>query len=278
MKKYLVVAFLLVLSIQLRAEEVEKEASKKEVEINMDKVSETLGHLLIKQLSNPAISFNIDKIVDGMKAATTGKAAPLTEAEYEEQILAIQEKIFQKTSEKNLDDAMSFLEKNQKADGVITLSDKLQYKVLEQGADDSVQITNEMKPMIHYTGKLMDGTVFASSIDSKNPITLSLKETIAGFSKGLLGMKKGEKRILYIHPELAYGMASHLPPNSLLVFEVEVIETNVATAVEEATEPTVEITAPVEVTEVAPQAPVEPVSKPTAQLSHSKGRHGKKKN
>lgn len=225
MKKYLLIFFLFFISMQIKADEEKPVEEKKEVVIDMDKVSETLGHLLIKQLNNPAFSFNIDKIVEGMKGASLGKTAPLTEAEYEEQILAIQEKIYHKTSEKNLSDAVSFLDQNQKEQGVVSLSDKLQYKIIQEG-NENISITNEMKPVIHYIGKLLDGTVFASSHESKNPITISMKETISGFSQGLLGMKKGEKRILYIHPELAYGMASHLPPNSMLVFEVEVLETN----------------------------------------------------
>lgn len=270
MRKYLTVALLLLLCIQLRAEESESENVKKEVVIDMDKVSETLGHLLIKQLNNPAFSFNIEKIVEGMKAASSGKASPLSEAEYEEQILAIQEKIFLKTSEKNLNEAVSFLEKNQKEPGIVVLSDKLQYKILQEGAENT-GITNDMKPLVHYTGKLMDGTVFATSVESKNPITLSLKETIAGFSSGLIGMKKGEKRVLYIHPELAYGMASHLPPNSLLVFEVEVLETNVALE-PESTEETVSTEEKVEASAKAEVKVAAPVAQTPVKESHGKKR------
>ena len=57
-----------------------------------------------------------------------------------------------------------------------------------------------------------------------NRSALPIKQSIPGFAKGLVGMKEGEKRILYIHPELAYGLAGHLPPNSLLIFEVEIVK------------------------------------------------------
>lgn len=55
---------------------------------------------------------------------------------------------------------------------------------------------------------------------------ISLDETIPGFSKGIVGMKEGEKRTLYIHPDLAYGVNGSLPPNSLLTFEIEIVKAN----------------------------------------------------
>ena len=55
---------------------------------------------------------------------------------------------------------------------------------------------------------------------------VSLDETIPGFSKGIIGMKEGEKRTLYIHPDLAYGVNGNLPPNSLLTFEIEIVKAN----------------------------------------------------
>ena len=139
----------------------------------------------------------------------------------------IQEKIFLETAEKNLTDAASFLENNAKNEGIICLSAKLQYQISEQGKGEKVG--PESEPLIHYTGKLLDGTIFASSHESGDPITLPIKQTIAGFSEGLVGMVQGEKRTLYIHPELAYGVSGHLPPNSLLIFEVEIVEANPTT-------------------------------------------------
>lgn len=210
---------LLITSVSLFAEE-----EKKDVSIDIDKVSEALGHLLVKQLNNPVITFNMDKIVSGMKDGLAGKKSPLTEEEYEAQVFAIQEKIFKSTADKNLSEALKFLEKNGKETGVITVTPQLQYKVTKKG--DGEQVMSDSCPMIHYTGKLIDGTVFASSRETNTPLTFSLKETIAGFSKGLVGMKKGEQRTLYIHPDLGYGLSSHLPPNSLLIFEVEIVEAN----------------------------------------------------
>ena len=78
-------------------------------------------------------------------------------------------------------------------------------------------------PKIKYVGKYLDGTIFGSSKEAE---AISLDETIAGFTKGLVGMHEGEKRTLYIHPDFGYGTAGYLPPNSLLTFEIEVVEAN----------------------------------------------------
>jgi peptidylprolyl isomerase len=222
-KKFTIVFLLMLFSFSLKADETAQEKIKEEVQIDVDRVSETLGHLLIKQLNNPVFAFNVDKIIAGMKAAMAGQNAPLSEEAYEEQIMAIQEKIFQKTAEKNLSEAVAFLEKNKKESQVVCINDQLQYKILQVG-EEGGEVGADSSPLVHYTGKMLDGKVFASSKESGNPITLSLKDTIMGFNKGLIGMKKGETRVLYIHPDLAYGMGSHLPPNSLLIFEVEIVE------------------------------------------------------
>lgn len=201
----------------------EKQENPSTDTVDVDKISETLGHLIVRHLDNPGFKFNIEKIMVGMKDEKEGKPAPMNEEEYEQTIGMIQENIFTKLSEKNLTAANEFLEKNAKEEGVNATNPKLQYKVNKEGEGD-LTVGSESTPLVHYTGKMIDGTVFSSSVDTNHPIPLCIKQTIPGFSEGLLGMKKGEKRTLYIHPELAYGVSGHLPPNSLLIFEVEVLE------------------------------------------------------
>jgi len=222
--KWMITIFLCFLlgSCAFAAEEERKAALE---DVNMDLVSEALGHLIVRHLQTPGIQFNVDRIVKGIKDEKEGKPSPLSEEEYEQSIAQIQESIFLQTAEKNLSEANSFLEKNSKEEDVISLDPKLQYRVLSQGKGD--EVSGESIPLIHYTGKLLNGTVFASSRETDAPITLPIKQTIPGFNKGLVGMKEGEKRVLYIHPEMAYGVAGHLPPNSLLIFEVEIVKANV---------------------------------------------------
>lgn len=200
-------------------------------EINIDDISETLGHLIFRHLQNPGFEFNVDKVIEGVQAEKAGQPAPMSEEQYEQTLVMIQEALFQKTAEANLKEANSFLEKNLIEQDMIVLDPKLHYKI--EAAGEGEIVTEDSVPLIHYTGKLLNGTVFASSREAANPIALPIKQTIPGFTKGLVGMKEGEKRTLYIHPDMAYGVAGHLPPNSLLIFEVEVLKSNAPQASEE---------------------------------------------
>jgi peptidylprolyl isomerase len=126
-------------------------------------------------------------------------------------------------SEDNLKAADAFLAKNAQDSGVKTLvPGKLQYIVLHEGTGSLVP--EHGTPSIKYTAKYIDGTVFDSSEAAGGPITIPLDQTIPGFSKGIAGMKEGEKRRLFVHPDLAYGKTGQLPPNSALIFEVEVVK------------------------------------------------------
>jgi len=197
--------------------------SKEELfsDASIKKISETYGFFITKGLDNPVIKLNFDAVIQGMKEAKAGKAAPMNEQEYEEAINLIQEYAYQDMATKNLADAEKFLKENAKKEGVKDLDNgKLQYQVLQEGTGEVV--TDALRPTVQYTGKYIDGTVFGSSETSGGPISLSLKQTIPGFRKGIMGMKVGEKRRLFIHPELGYGMSGQLLPNSLLIFDIEV--------------------------------------------------------
>jgi len=180
-------------------------------------ISETFGHLIGKNLKSLGLDLDMDLVVKGMKDHAKGKEAPLTEDQ-------CRQAVFAKQSTTNLEAAESFLKENAKNNGIITLAEgKIQYKVEKQGEGSKVESSDS--PLIRYVGKYLDGTVFGQSRDDE---ILSLDGAIPGFTKGIVGMKEGEKRTLYIHPELAYGTKGILPPNSLLTFEVEIVKANAA--------------------------------------------------
>src|SRR4029079_2074003 len=125
----------------------------------------------------------------------------------------------------NLKSANDFMEKNKKESNVKeVVPGKLQYSILKEG--NGATVDSHSSPKIHYTGKYQDGTVFGTSEEMGGPITIPLDQTIPGFSKGIVGMKEGEKRRLFVHPDLGYGTTGQLPPNELLIFDIEVVKAN----------------------------------------------------
>jgi FKBP-type peptidyl-prolyl cis-trans isomerase FkpA len=102
----------------------------------------------------------------------------------------------------------------------------LQYEDLVVGTGPAAQVGQTVS--VHYTGWLLDGTVFDSSVDRGTPFefTLGVGEVIQGWDEGVAGMQVGGIRRLTIPPELGYGSIDRgtIPPNSTLIFEVELLE------------------------------------------------------
>ncbi|MBS0630105.1 MAG: FKBP-type peptidyl-prolyl cis-trans isomerase [Verrucomicrobia bacterium] len=183
------------------------------------KISETFGHMIGKNLKTLGIDLDMDLVFKGIKDQASGKSAPLSDEECRKAVLTYQ-------ATNNLKAAESFLKENAKNTEIIALEEgKVQYKVEKKG--EGAKVESNFSPLVRYVGKYLDGTIFGQSREAE---ILSLEGAIPGFSKGLVGMQEGEKRTLYIHPELAYGTKGILPPNSLLTFEVEIVKAN---AVEE---------------------------------------------
>jgi FKBP-type peptidyl-prolyl cis-trans isomerase FklB len=118
-----------------------------------------------------------------------------------------------------------FLAANKKNEGVVELPSGLQFKVIKVGTGRNPKATDIVT--VHYEGKLIDGTVFDSSIKRGQPATFPLDGVIKGWTEGLQLMKEGGKLILYIPASLAYGAnppSPAIPPHATLIFEVELIK------------------------------------------------------
>lgn len=200
----------------------EETAPVEEAKPDVEKISEAFGHLLGKNLETMGMKFDIAKVIQGLKDASDGKNAPMTEMECVQAIAAVQETVYKEAATENLKEAEAFLETNKTAAGIQVLEEgKLQYKVTQEGK--GAVIDENSSPLIRYTGKFLNGTVFGASTEDE---MFHLDESLPGLQKGLLGMKEGEKRTLFIHPDLGFGMRGTLPPNSLLTFEIEVVQAN----------------------------------------------------
>ncbi len=119
----------------------------------------------------------------------------------------------------------AFLAANGKEPGVITTASGLQYKIIKSGTGESPKATDSVK--VNYEGRLIDGTIFDSSIQRGEPATFPVNRVIPGWTEALQLMKVGDKWQLFIPANLAYGEQSPtptIPPNSPLIFEVELLD------------------------------------------------------
>lgn len=195
-------------------------AAKKEESDEIVRISEAFGHQIGSHLETPMIALDVDAVVRGVRSGAKGEQSPMSPEEYDEAIAAIQEQVQVALSKENLQQAEEFLASNSKVEGIVELvPQKLQYITRAEGAGGVVE--EKSTPLLRFSGRFVDGTPFSAS--ENDPIAFYLPETLEGFRKGVAGMKVGEQRTLYIHPDLAYGEEGVLPPNSLLIFDVEVV-------------------------------------------------------
>lgn len=137
---------------------------------------------------------------------------------------AVETKPDTKISAAKADPGEAFLAENAKKEGVKTTASGLQYKVIKSGTGATPKPTDTVK--VHYHGTLIDGTVFDSSVQRGEPITFPVTGVIPGWVEALQMMKVGDKWQLFIPAKLAYGEHSPtpaIPPNSVLIFEVELL-------------------------------------------------------
>jgi FKBP-type peptidyl-prolyl cis-trans isomerase len=189
---------------------------------DIHQVSETFGHLVGREIKAQELDLNVDDVILGLRAALAGRRAPMTEQEYVEVIERLKNRDFQQAAETNLALANAFMSSNAKKPGVVELvPSKIQYRTLQPG--NGAVVKADAAPLMRYSGHYLDGTLFGSSDEVGGPIAIPIAQMISGFREGVKGMKEGETRRLFIHPDYAYGAISEIPPNSLLIFKVEVI-------------------------------------------------------
>ncbi|MCL6241636.1 FKBP-type peptidyl-prolyl cis-trans isomerase [Acinetobacter amyesii] len=189
------------------------------------KISYALGYEVAHQ-TPPEL--DIDSFVTGVRAGHARAKPAYTEEELQKAYAEFQQEMQNKQLESNKQAQSSsdnFLTENKSKAGVKTTTSGLQYLITKEGTGKQPQATSVVK--VHYTGKLVDGTVFDSSVQRGEPIEFPLNQVIPGWTEGLQLMKEGGKATLYIPSNLGYGaqgVPGTIPPNSTLIFDVELIE------------------------------------------------------
>lgn len=119
-----------------------------------------------------------------------------------------------------------FLTENKEKEGVVTTESGLQYKVLTEGKDKSDKYKEGQNAVLHYEGKLIDGTVFDSSYERNEPATFDPNGVVAGFKEAILAMPTGSTWEVYIPYNLGYGVRDMgtIKPYSTLIFKIELIK------------------------------------------------------
>lgn len=192
----------------------------------MDKISYALGLSIANNfLASGIKEVNLEAFAKGL-GDVLGEKTP--DMSYDEAKNIINE-YFSKLQEERLDinqkAGEEFLKINKEKAGVTTLASGLQYEILKKGEGKTPTSSDQVS--VHYTGTLIDGTVFDSSVQRGEPAQFGVTQVIPGWVEALQLMPVGSKWKLVIPSELAYGPAGagqSIEPNSTLIFEVELLD------------------------------------------------------
>ena len=203
-------------------------AQEPALQTQKDKASYALGRFLAKDLtSKGVVDLNVDIFVKGFKDAITGAKPALSEKEAQAAMDELNKELAVKRKAelaKSAVEEQKFLAENKEKPGVKTLPSGLQYKVLKEGSGVSPTLYDTVT--VNYRVTLVNGTEFDSSYRRNKPSAFPVSGVIPGWSEALQLMNIGAKWQFFIPSKLAYGengVEGLIPPNSALIFEVELL-------------------------------------------------------
>ena len=208
-------------------------ASGVELKDLKQKASYSYGYSLGKNLKAQAVDIDPEVFARGLSDALGGGPAAMKDEEikatlqaFARQLQARQAGMAGKAATTNKVEGERFLAENKNKPGVKTLPSGLQVKVLKQGTGPKPKATDTVT--VHYEGKLIDGTIFDSSLKSGQPISFAVNGVIPGWTEALQLMPVGSTWQLFIPSHLAYGEnprpGGPIGPNAVLTFEVQLLK------------------------------------------------------
>jgi FKBP-type peptidyl-prolyl cis-trans isomerase FklB len=196
-----------------------------------DRVNYSVGYQIGGDFKRQGLPMNPEALVKGIQDAIAGTEPLMSQQEMRTTLVELKKRILEtqraeqkKKAEKNLAEALAFLAENGKKEGVKTLPSGLQYRVITEGSGANPKASDSVT--VNYRGTLINGTEFDSSYKRNKPATFRVNQVIPGWTEALQLMKVGSKWQLFIPPNLAYGergAGASIPPDSALIFEVELI-------------------------------------------------------
>lgn len=192
----------------------------------MDKLSYAWGLAMAHQLLGMGVKdLNVEDYASAVKAVMNKEKTEMSAEEAQKLVMDYLKELDRKAEESAKAEGKAFLEENKKNEGVKETASGLQYIVEKEGT--GAQPTAQDEVTVHYIGKLLNGTVFDSSVQRGEPATFPLNRVIPGWTEGVQLMKEGAKYKFFIPSDLAYGaqgVPNAIPPHSTLIFEVELIK------------------------------------------------------
>lgn len=178
----------------------------------------------INELNVQDFANGVAAVYGGVQPEMTYEEAKQTVQEFFTKMQEEMEAEAAKAGEANKQIGEAFLSENAKREGIKVTESGLQYEVLTEGNGATPVASDKVE--VHYTGKLIDGTVFDSSVERGVPAMFGVTQVIPGWVEALQLMKEGDKWRLYIPSDLAYGSQGAggiIGPNSTLIFDVELL-------------------------------------------------------
>lgn len=205
--------------------------AQKALETEKDKFSYTVGMDLAKMLASIKDEVDVKVVVDAFETALAGGKLQLSDEEaatirkaFQQRVQTKQAEMSQAIANKNKAEGEAFLKDNRSKPGVKVTASGLQYSVLRAGNGPKPAATDTVR--VHYLGTLLNGEKFDSSYDRNEPTQFALNQVIKGWTEGVALMPVGSKYKFWIPSDLGYGDhgAGPIGPNSMLTFEVELLE------------------------------------------------------
>jgi FKBP-type peptidyl-prolyl cis-trans isomerase FklB len=199
-----------------------------ELESDNQKYSYAVGVRVGKMLRNQVTDdIDVPTFTQAISDVLSGKESQLTAEELQTAMTAYlkaQNEKREKLAAANKANGSKFRDANTAMEGVVTLENGLQYKVITTGEGESPK--PEQRVEVHYNGRLINGTEFDSSYKRGKPAQFNLNGVVPGFREAIVRMKPGAKWEVVMPPELAYGekgAGKNIGPNETLIFEIELL-------------------------------------------------------